>query len=124
MSCTVLLDFLVLLVLLCYIFVVGFYSWEPPSNPNLIFEGFPLFDITWGYLDWIEKVHEITNIYDNYVWVIKCDYMQPKLTAYIPLDSSFIEGFGPYRNEHSKPPYTTHDYIHWNPRSKKPTTNI
>lgn len=93
-------------------------SWEPPSNPNLIFEGFPLFDITWGYLDWIEKVHEITNIYDNYVWVIKCDYMQPKLTAYIPLDSSFIEGFGPYRNEHSKPPYTTHDYIHWNPRVK------
>nr|UPW35055.1 ORF1 [Torque teno mini virus 10] len=93
-------------------------GWEPPQNPNLIFSGFPLFDITWGYLDWIEKVHEITNINDNYIFVIKCDYMLPKLTAYIPLDRSFLDGFGPYRDESSRPPVKPYDHIRWYPRVK------
>nr|UGV35706.1 MAG: ORF1 [TTV-like mini virus] len=95
-------------------------GWEPPENPNLIFEGFPLFDITWGYIDWQEKVHDIQNILDNYIIILKSDVITPKLTHYIPVSQTFIDGRSAYRgDEHlNHNPITDYDHFHWYPRVK------
>lgn len=95
-------------------------GWDPPTNPNLIFEGFPLFDITWGFIDWQEKVHEVQNILENYIVVLKSDVIKPKLTHYIPVSSTFIDGFSAYRDEHHPEHHriTDYDKQHWHPRTK------
>lgn len=86
--------------------------WEPPGNPNLILSGFPLFDIIFGYLDWQEKVHEVQNIDEHQIFTIKSDWMNEKCTAYIPLNESFLQGFGPYN---TNPPSDFHN-SHWHPK--------
>lgn len=93
-------------------------SWDPPQNPNLIFSGFPLYDLIWGYLDWQEKVHEVQKILENYIVVIRTDTFSEQLTSYIPLDQTFIEGFSAYKDEESKIKITDYDKIHWHPRTK------
>lgn len=95
-------------------------GWDPPANPNLIFEGFPLFDITWGYIDWQDKLHDVQNILDKHIIVLKSDVITPKLTHYIPLNETFIEGYSAYRGEEhaQNNRVTDYDHFHWHPRTK------
>lgn len=90
--------------------------WEPPQNPNIIYEGFPLYDLIFGYIDWQEKVHEVQKITENQIVTIRSDFFNEKFTAYIPLDQYFIHGYSPYRFEEEKQPkITAYDMNHWYP---------
>nr|UGV35539.1 MAG: ORF1 [TTV-like mini virus] len=86
-------------------------GWNPPQNVNLILEDYPLIDICWGYTDWIEKLHQITDINQKYIFVIQSDCFNEKRQAYVPLDPYFLTGEGPY-----EAPITPYDNSHWHPK--------
>lgn len=81
------------------LYVVPNYSgdyYEPPANPNLVFSGFPLFDMLWGYIDWQEKVHEVQNILERQLVVFRSPWINEKKSAYIVIDEEILDGKGPY----------------------------
>lgn len=96
------------------------YGWDPPPNENIIFSGFPLYDLLFGYIDWEEKVHEIQKITDNYILVIKSDFMNERSPFYIPFDYNFRHGIGPYRDpdDSDMPKMSDYDSQNWYPKSK------
>nr|UGV39554.1 MAG: ORF1 [TTV-like mini virus] len=94
-------------------------GWLPPQNKNLIMEGFPLYDICWGYTDWQEKLHDIQNIDQHYMFVIQTDQFNEPLQAYVPLDPFFLTGHGPY-----EAPITNYDQAHWHPKQRFQTKSI
>nr|UGV38012.1 MAG: ORF1 [TTV-like mini virus] len=94
-------------------------GWLPPQNKNLIMEGFPLYDICWGYIDWQEKLHDIQNIDQHYMFVIQTDQFNEASQAYVPVDSFFINGLGPY-----EAPTTNYDNAHWHPKVRFQTKCI
>ncbi len=90
-------------------------GWEPPSNENLICEGFPLWAELYGFLDWQTKLAEATNIKRSYVLVIESSFLDPKLPYYIPIDHDFIEGVSPYYDPNNTPHRTHEDDQNWYP---------
>lgn len=88
--------------------------WEPPGNPNLVFSGFPLFDMVWGYLDWEEKIHEVSNILENQIVVFRSPWLNEKATAYIPIDDCILQGHGPYDTD----PISYYHTQHYHPKAQ------
>nr|UGV42541.1 MAG: ORF1 [TTV-like mini virus] len=86
-------------------------GWNPPTNVNLILEDYPLYDICWGYTDWIDKLHDIQDIQQHYIFVIQTDCFNEKRQAYVPIDQFFLTGHGPY-----EAPITPYDQNHWHPK--------
>lgn len=71
---------------------------DEPSNPNLIFEGFTLYNLIWGWTDFIKKLKIITNIDNNTLLAIKTKVFDDTiLPVYIPIDEDFLEGYDPYQ---------------------------
>ncbi len=93
-------------------------SWDPPQNPNITLSGFPLYDIMWGYIDWQEKVHDVQQILDTQLVVIRSDVITPKLQEYIVIDQEFLDGFSAYKSIESIIKVTDYDKQHWHPRAK------
>lgn len=71
-------------------------GWDPPNDPNLILDGFPLWAGLWGWLDWQRKLKVAQQIDYNYIIVIISDFFTEKLPAYVFLDKSFKQGADPY----------------------------
>lgn len=93
-------------------------SWAEPQNENLIFEGFPLYVLLWGWPDWLKKAKLTVDPDENQTLVIKTDQLfGPKQTYYVPIDKDFIEGFAPYSPE---PPNqilpNNWSKLHWHPK--------
>lgn len=94
-------------------------SWQPPDNPQIIFDGFPLYILLWGWPDFIKKAKIVVDPDENYILVIQTDQFHgPKMPFYVLIDSTFIEGTNPYTEgtEHSVPPPTPYNYEHWYPK--------
>nr|UGV38596.1 MAG: ORF1 [TTV-like mini virus] len=74
-------------------------SWEPPDNPDIILEGFPLWLNVWGYLDFQIRLGALQNIYSNTILVFKNETTDPKITTpIIPIDLDFLNDKSPYQN--------------------------
>lgn len=71
-------------------------GWEPPSKPELIAQGFPLWLILFGFLDWQRKLAEATNLDRDWVLVIRSPFITPQLPYYVILDYDFLHGQSPY----------------------------
>lgn len=72
-------------------------GWDPPSNDDLILEGFPMWLILWGFQDFQTKLKRVTNIDKNYMIVIKSHFTQrPTDMLLVPLGTSFRHGNSPY----------------------------
>ena len=91
----------------------------PPSNENLIIEGFPLPVMLWGWTDFVKKLKQTIDIDKNYILVIVSPFFEEKLPYYIFLDEDFKDGFEPY-TPHDKDnaieyisPYNNN---HWYPK--------
>lgn len=93
-------------------------SWDPPPNQHIKLSGLPLYDIIFGFIDWNEKLHEVQQILNTQIVVMRSDCIYPKLQEYVPIDITFIEGFSAYKNSDSKIKVTDYDKTHWHPRSK------
>lgn len=90
---------------------------KPKVDTDFIIEEMPLWQALWGFTDFIKATKEKT-ILDSYVLLIQCKYILPyagHATGYywLPLDSTFIEGKGPYGS-----PLYSEDKQKWFPTVK------
>nr|WMC00964.1 ORF1 [Anellovirus D_HF6_591] len=89
------------------------YKWDAPTNEQLTFSGFPLWNLLWGWPDWQKKLALISQIDQHYVLVLKSPHIKPQLPFYMPLSSSFINGHHIYDTE-TQPPIS--DKLSWHPK--------
>lgn len=89
----------------------GDRGFEPPTDPNRIIEGFPLWLLLWGWPDWIKKLAEIHRVDKDYILVIQTDQFTEKFPYYVLLDDTFVNGKGAYET-----PQTTEDLLNWYPK--------
>nr|UGV37368.1 MAG: ORF1 [TTV-like mini virus] len=94
-------------------------GWNPPQNPDLQMEGFPLFDMLWGFVDWQQKLHAVQDIYDHYILCIQTQEFNEPAQCYIPIDLSYRNGEGPYETTVSN-----FDNNHWYPKARFQTKSI
>nr|UGV35659.1 MAG: ORF1 [TTV-like mini virus] len=72
-------------------------GWDPPTDTDLILEGFPLWIALFGFVDFEKKLQKITGIDSNYMVVIDTKSLSPPYHKPIVLiDNSFIQGHSPY----------------------------
>lgn len=80
-------------------------TWGPstldePDDQDLIFEGFPLPQLTWGWTDFIKKLKKINDLDRHSILLIKTqNFSDNTLKVFLPLDLDFIEGHDPYQHD-------------------------
>nr|UGV39653.1 MAG: ORF1 [TTV-like mini virus] len=75
-------------------------GWDPPSDNDIILEGFPLWLILWGYTDFQTKLKKVTNIPTQQIVVIRTHFTQrPTDMLIVPISKSFTEGKSPYEQQ-------------------------
>lgn len=78
-------------------------GWEEPTDEELITEGFPLWTLAFGFLDWHKKLGTAINLYRSWVIVIQSKFIEPQLPYYVLLDYNFVHGTSPYQDpQHTK----------------------
>ncbi|AXQ65620.1 MAG: hypothetical protein [Betatorquevirus homini30] len=89
-------------------------GWNTQNDPDLKIAGFPLWILLWGWYDWTRKLNKIKNVDNDYILVVKTDFIEPKLPFYVFLSDSFCNGQAPY----AQPLHTWSEYErnHWYPR--------
>nr|UGV38481.1 MAG: ORF1 [TTV-like mini virus] len=94
---------------------LGTEKFQPPSeNHDFYIEGYPLWLMWWGWLDWCRKLRPGFQIESNYAAVIKSPYIWPQLDYYCPLDPTFYNNEGPWGTPIHD--ITLTQYNHWYPR--------
>lgn len=92
----------------------------PPTDENLIIDGFPLFILTWSWTDWVKKAKITPDIDKHRVLVFQSKMLDPALPHYIPIDLDFLEGYDPYDPNKNNPniPHTPSPYNaqNWHPK--------
>ena len=94
------------------------YNWEPyddPQKQSLITQGFPLWLLFWGLLDYHEKLKDMQHQDTDYIAVIQTKAIEPQdihLPAFVPLDKTFTHGASEWHENHQR---TQWDNIHWFP---------
>lgn len=88
------------------------YTWEPPQNPDIILEGFPMWLNIWGYVDFQIRLGTISQIMTKSILVIKNRTTKPETTAAIvPIDLDYLNNKSPYENS-----VNTEDKNRWYPQ--------
>nr|UGV37736.1 MAG: ORF1 [TTV-like mini virus] len=98
-------------------------DWTPPRNEQLIFSGFPLWMLLWGWPDWQKKLALINQIDDHYILVVNSPYFVPNLKSYIFIDDNFIENYPVHFDPHPDHTEDTFkpllsDQLSWHPKFK------
>nr|UGV34904.1 MAG: ORF1 [TTV-like mini virus] len=91
-------------------------NWEPPTDPDLKIENFPLWILLWGWEDFSKKLNKIQKIDEDAILVIRSKYFSETLPAYVFLNDSFINGQGPYNTDRND--INVFNASHWYPRWK------
>lgn len=90
----------------------GKTDWTQPTDQHLKTEGLPLWDLLWGWRDYLLKSGSPQHLDTDYIQVIISDHISPTdYDHYIPIDMFFIKGKSPY-SDHIKP----YDYQNWHPK--------
>lgn len=69
---------------------------DPPTDTDLIVEGFPLWLSVFGFTEYQIKLGKVTQIPTHYIVLFQSNYVTPKLEVYMPIDTYFIEGNSEY----------------------------
>lgn len=91
-------------------------NWDPPTDPDLVIENFPLWLMLWGFEDYMLKINKINNLDENGILVIRSEYFSEKLPAFVFLSDNFVNGYGPYDLPQNQ--MTSYTRNHWYPRWK------
>nr|UGV37310.1 MAG: ORF1 [TTV-like mini virus] len=89
-------------------------NWDPPKDPDLIIQGFPLWLMLWGFEEYIRKLGKISKLDENGILVIRSLAFSDTLPAYVILNETFINGQGPYGVPHAE--ISAYHNSHWYPR--------
>ncbi len=72
-------------------------AWNPPNNPDIILEGFPLWLNIWGYTDFQHKLGAYQNIETNCMLVFKSEALSPSTKKPIVLiDQDYLNNRSPF----------------------------
>lgn len=90
----------------------GKNTWEKPKDTHLYTEGLPLWDLLWGWRDFLLKSGSPQHLDTDYIQVIISDHISPTdYDYYVPIDGFMIAGKSPY-SDHVKP----YDQDNWHPK--------
>nr|UGV34768.1 MAG: ORF1 [TTV-like mini virus] len=96
------------------------YGWPEPQDEDLIYTGYPLWCLFWGWLDWQEKYKKVNKVEENYIVVTKTTFTFPQYQPIVLLDKPFLSGHSTWLNESR----TADDAEHWHPKAKFQTLAI
>nr|UGV42649.1 MAG: ORF1 [TTV-like mini virus] len=93
-------------------------SWKEPENEVLIFHGFPLYILAWGWTDYIKKTKQTVDPDQNYIVVIQTKQFDVEEQYYVPIDQDFIDGYDPYvkHPDHGHIEPSQYSNEHWFPK--------
>nr|UGV38727.1 MAG: ORF1 [TTV-like mini virus] len=91
-------------------------GWREPTDTDLIYEGFPLWALLWGYVDWHHKYKKYPKVEDDYILVIETKNTWPTYKTLVPLNKTFIDGYSPWQDETKY--RTPTDEQEWHPKIK------
>nr|UGV38322.1 MAG: ORF1 [TTV-like mini virus] len=74
-------------------------GWHEPEDEDLKYEGFPLWALLWGYVDWQIKYKKFNKIEDQYIMVIKTPYIWPEYDIIVPINETFIDGYSNWQDQ-------------------------
>nr|UGV34403.1 MAG: ORF1 [TTV-like mini virus] len=89
-------------------------GFNEPSDSRLIIQGFPLYIMLFGWLDWQKKIAIAHNIDSSYIVVIETEVTEPKIKKLIPIDYNFLDGKGPYGLPETE--FNNYTHITWWPK--------
>nr|UGV37793.1 MAG: ORF1 [TTV-like mini virus] len=96
------------------------FNWDEPDDADLIYEGYPLWCLLWGWVDWQVKLKKIQQVETNYILVIKTPFTYPKKEYLVPINKNFIDGKSPWDPES----IYAEDKQNWRPQVKYQETEI
>nr|UGV42599.1 MAG: ORF1 [TTV-like mini virus] len=97
-------------------------GWQKPADTNLITEGYPLWLLTWGWLDWQRKLARVQQIDDNYIVCVTSNAIKPTLPYYVFIDDSMKQNKSPYMPEDGQ--VLDEDNRKWYPKTKFQTVTL
>lgn len=76
------------------------FHWDPPTDPTMILEGFPLWLNIFGFVDFQYKTEKYQSITQNYMLAFKTQQTNPQWDhTFILIDEDYIQGKSPYQSE-------------------------
>nr|UGV37539.1 MAG: ORF1 [TTV-like mini virus] len=95
-------------------------DWDPPTDPEKILEGFPLWLNIFGFVDFQIRLGAIPNIYTKSILVFKNQTTDPKTNLpIVPLDWDFLNNKSPYEGQ-----VNPADAHRWHPQVQYQTQQI
>lgn len=89
-------------------------SWDPPDDPELRIDNFPLWLSLWGFEDYTRKTGKLRNLDQDWMLCIRTPYFSEKLPTYCVVSQTFVDGEGPYHVDQNE--LQLQDIQHWYPR--------
>lgn len=89
-------------------------NYNEPTDPDMKISGYPFWLMLWGWEDYTRKLGKLKKLDENYMLVLKSNYFDEKMPAYVPLNESFVYGKAPWDNDHED--ITPYDRGNWFPR--------
>nr|UGV37386.1 MAG: ORF1 [TTV-like mini virus] len=78
-------------------------GWPEPQDEDLLYEGYPLWCLFWGWTDWQIKYKKISKVEQDFLLVLKTKYTYPQHTIMVPIDKYFLSGHSTWLNEDRTP---------------------
>nr|UGV38262.1 MAG: ORF1 [TTV-like mini virus] len=92
------------------------YGWHEPQEEDLKYEGFPLWALLWGYIDWHHKYKKYPKIEEDYTLVIQTKNTFPIYDTLVPINKTFTDGYSPWQSQTKY--RTPTDAQEWHPKVK------
>lgn len=91
-------------------------GWDPPASDKLQIWGFPMWLLSFGWLDWLKQSSAVVHLETNWLITIQSKFITPELSYYVPIDKDFLDNKSPY-TEHEGEIFHS-DSNNWNPQVK------
>nr|UGV34039.1 MAG: ORF1 [TTV-like mini virus] len=91
-------------------------TWNATSDPDILFENYPLWLMCWGLEDILKRIGKTSELDRNWIVVIQSSYFSQTEQFFVPISHDFILGKGPYNTEHED--LSGDDITNWHPRYK------
>lgn len=89
-------------------------DWNPTGDPDLEINDYPLWIMAFGWEDMTSRIGKAKNLDNDYILVIRSQYLSQPEKEYVILSEAFVNGQGPYFVDRSE--IKGQDYSHWYPR--------
>ncbi len=89
-------------------------NYEPTSDPDLEISNFPFWLMLFGWVDYTLKINKAKNLSQDWMLVLRTNYLRHKSTAYPIISDTYLRGQGPFNVDYQD--LTPQQIAHWYPR--------